>query len=108
MLKTFQRLGYFVQPDDVPPATTTHVAAAAGLGHAVGEPEHRGPLASEVALAFGREPGVSPGLARLRRHDIIKKPVCGFLAPLAAREAGIGRRGTFRRDGDRCVSVIAC
>jgi hypothetical protein len=51
MLKTFQRLGYFVQPDDVPPATTTHVAAAAGLGHAVGEPEHRGPLASEVALA---------------------------------------------------------
>jgi Domain of unknown function (DUF4158) len=37
MLKTFQRLGYFVQPDDVPPAITTHVAAAAGLGHAVGE-----------------------------------------------------------------------
>lgn len=35
MLKTFQRLGHFVLPDDVPAAIMTHVAAAAGLDHTV-------------------------------------------------------------------------
>jgi TnpA family transposase len=37
MLKPFQRLGYFVQPDEVPPAIAAHVAAAAGLSHVLGE-----------------------------------------------------------------------
>ena len=37
MLKTFQRLGYFVQPGEVPPATVAHIAAAAGLTSALGE-----------------------------------------------------------------------
>lgn len=37
MLKTFQRLGHFVQLDDVPPTIVAHVAAAAGLDKAVTE-----------------------------------------------------------------------
>ena len=37
MLKTFQRLGYFVQPGEVPPVTVAHIAAAAGLTTALGE-----------------------------------------------------------------------
>ncbi len=37
MLKTFQRLGHFVQPDDVPPIIVAHIAAATGLGDAVAE-----------------------------------------------------------------------
>ena len=37
MLKTFQRLGHFVQLDDVPPTIVAHVAAAAGLDNAVTE-----------------------------------------------------------------------
>ena len=36
MLKTFQRLGYFARPDDVPPTIITHIAATTALGHAVG------------------------------------------------------------------------
>ena len=37
MLKTFQRLGYFVQPGEVPSAIAAHIAAAAGLTSALGE-----------------------------------------------------------------------
>lgn len=37
MLKTFQRVGHFVQPDDVPPVIVAHIAATAGLDHAVAE-----------------------------------------------------------------------
>src|SRR5208283_4168650 len=31
MLKTFQRLGHFAQPDDVPPIIVAHIAAASAL-----------------------------------------------------------------------------
>src|SRR5208337_3352866 len=37
MLKTFQRLGHFAQPDDVPPIIVAHIAAATALGDAVAE-----------------------------------------------------------------------
>lgn len=37
MLKTFQRLGRFIQPDDVPTAITMHIAVAADLAPAVPE-----------------------------------------------------------------------
>ena len=37
MLKTFQRLGHFAQPSDIPSAIVAHVADAAGLGPAVSE-----------------------------------------------------------------------
>ncbi len=37
MLKTFQRLGYFVQPSDVPPPILAHVATRTGLIHSVAE-----------------------------------------------------------------------
>lgn len=37
MLKTFQWVGYFVQPDDVPPIIVAHIAATAGLDYAVAE-----------------------------------------------------------------------
>jgi Domain of unknown function (DUF4158) len=37
LLKTFQRLGYFVQVAEIPPAIVAHVAAAAGLADAVAE-----------------------------------------------------------------------
>jgi len=37
MLKTFQRVGYFVQPGNVPPPILAHVATAAGLAHATAE-----------------------------------------------------------------------
>ncbi len=37
MLKTFQQLGHFAQPDDVPPIIVAHIAAATALGDAVAE-----------------------------------------------------------------------
>ena len=37
MLKTFQRLGHFAQPDDVPPIIVAHIAAATALGDGVAE-----------------------------------------------------------------------
>ena len=37
MLKTFQRLGHFARPDDVPPTIVAHIAAATALGDAVAE-----------------------------------------------------------------------
>ena len=40
LLKTFQRLGYFVQIADIPAVIVTHIAAAAGLTDAVGELEY--------------------------------------------------------------------